>query len=75
MPIMTPSTGAAHHVCNQYDVSLSLLHPNLSLTLNTVPVLESNLAAQGIQALIGRDILARCLFIYDGQFGNFSLAF
>jgi hypothetical protein len=25
--------------------------------------------------IIGRDILAQCLFVYDGQAGNFSLAF
>ena len=33
------------------------------------------LEAQGIIALIGRDILASCTFIYNGADGSFSLAF
>lgn len=75
MPMLTPSTGPTPHLCNQYDVSLTLLHPSLQLNLDTVAVSESHLSAQGIQALIGRDILARCLLVYDGQAGVFALAF
>jgi hypothetical protein len=52
-----------------------LIHPRLQLTLHALPVIASNLTAQGIQALIGRDVLARCLFVYDGAAGLFSLAF
>ncbi len=71
----TPSTGVQPHVANQYDVSLVLLHPKLNLTIQTVPVAESQLAIQGIQGLLGRDVLKNCLFIYDGQVGLFTLAF
>lgn len=74
-PILTPSTGAQAHQANLYDVSLTLLHPKLSLSIANVPVAESQLAVQGILALIGRDILANCLFLYDGQAGLFTLAF
>ena len=63
------------HSANTYDVSLMLLHPKLTLTLGNVPVGESQLSVQGIQALIGRDVLQNCLFVYDGQSGLFSLAF
>ncbi len=73
--IHTPSTSGSPHSCNQYDISLMLLHPNLTLTFGVVPVIESNLISQGIQALIGRDLLTRCLFVYDGSAGAFALAF
>lgn len=73
--MITPSTGSQPHPCNQYDVSLVLLHPQLQLTFNSVPALESDLAHQGFHALIGREVLRRCLLVYDGQSGIFSLAF
>ena len=60
---------------SQYDVSLTLLHPKLSLNFGAVAVIGSQLSPQGIQALIGRDVLKNCLFVYDGQAGIFSLAF
>lgn len=34
----------------------------------------ATLAAQGLVALIGRDLLARCQFTYNGTDGSFSLA-
>ncbi|MCI0388244.1 MAG: retropepsin-like domain-containing protein [Acidobacteria bacterium] len=74
-PMHTPSTGNQAHNANQYDVSLVLLHPKLRLQIGTVAVVESELAIQGIQALIGRDVLANCLFIYDGETGIFTLGF
>ena len=73
--MLTPSTGGQPHTANQYDVSLVLRHPNLSLTLWTVAMAESQLLMQGIQALIGRDVLTNCLLVYDGQVGSFTLAF
>ena len=73
--IHTPSTGSAPHFAYQYDVSLTLVHPNHKLEIGTVPVIEATLSGQGIQALIGRDVLEQCLFIYDGQTGTFTLAF
>jgi hypothetical protein len=75
MPIHTPSTSGTPHLCDVYDVSLVLLHPNLQLGIRALPVIASNLSVQGIQALVGRDVLARCLFVYDGVAGIFSLAF
>ncbi len=75
MPIRTPSTGIQPHMASQYDVSLILLHPMLTYTISAVPVIGSMLAIQGIQGLIGRDVLANCLFIYDGRSGLFTWAF
>jgi len=44
------------------------------LLLEDFPILEASLAPQGIEALIGRDILAQCLFIFDGRVNTFSLS-
>jgi hypothetical protein len=41
----------------------------------TVPVIATELASQGISALIGRDVLSSCLFVDDGNAGSFILAF
>ena len=32
-----------------------------------LPITESNLTGLGIQALIGRDVLSKCVLIYNGQ--------
>jgi len=75
VPMHTPSTGNQPHNMNLYDVSLILMHPALTLSLGNMAVGESQLSIQGIQALIGRDVLRRCLLVYDGQTGIFTLAF
>ncbi len=75
----TPSTGAAPHVANQYDVSIIIPGPGPtypSLFRHTVPVVEAQLlSAQGFHVLIGRDILRHCLFNYNGTTGMFTLAY
>ncbi|MBK8267029.1 MAG: retroviral-like aspartic protease [Planctomycetes bacterium] len=72
----TPSTAGTPQPCDQYDVSIVLMHPKLSLTIYALPVISSaKLASQGFQVLIGRDVLRRCLFVYDGQTSLFTLAF
>ena len=76
VPVLTPTTGATNQLLNRYDVNLELFSaPNQRLFLfEDFPVLEAPLAAQGIQGLIGRDVLSRCVFIYDGNANNFSLS-
>ena len=73
--MLTPSTGEQGHHANLYDVSLALIHPAITLTIPNVPVTEAVLSIQGIHGLIGRDVLRRCLLVYDGQSGVFTLAF
>lgn len=77
VPMLTPSTGAQPVPTDTYDVSLIIFATaqHLPLIHHTVPVMRSELAVQGIQALIGRDILKGCLLTYDGASGLFSLAF
>lgn len=74
----TPSTGTTPAKKNLYDVSLRILSTltDPSLYFPTIAVMESDLfAAQGIHALIGRDVLSRCLLTYNGVTNLFTLAF
>ncbi|KAF3978010.1 MAG: hypothetical protein HFP77_04015 [Methylococcales symbiont of Iophon sp. n. MRB-2018] len=73
--ISTPSTGSSQHTCNQYDVSIGLIHPDLVYTIHVLPVIESQLSKQGIYALIGRDVLSNCLLVYNGHINAYTLAF
>jgi hypothetical protein len=73
--IHTPTTAGMPISCDQFDVALGIDHPKNPMVLLTVPVISTALAAQGIQALIGRDVLQNCLLIYDGAAGNLTLAF
>jgi len=75
--ILTPSTGAVPHVCNQYDISLIILMtpPQFHVASLTIPVVESQLLNQGIHALIGRDVLSNGMFVYNGKANTISIAF
>jgi len=83
IPILTASTGSTPHNCNQYDVSVwfpqapTLIHsqPMPYPVHLTLPVTETDFSAQGFQVLIGRDVLSRGVFIYNGLGGRFTLAF
>ena len=77
MPVHTPSTGGTPHVLNQYDVSLIIPGPLNAAPhiVNTLPISETHLLAQGIEALLGRDILKDCLLTYNGPMGLYTLAF
>jgi hypothetical protein len=75
--LATPTTGSGLVSADQYDVALIIPAPNgQPLLLETIPVVASQLkTAQGFDALIGRDILGRCILNYNGDAGLFTLAF
>jgi hypothetical protein len=62
-----------------YDIGLTILHPSNvpqnNLTIPTLCSLELSLAHLGYQMLIGRDVLARCRFLFDGPRNKFHLAY
>ena len=74
-PILTVSTGVTPQQANQYDAQIIITHPEMSFSFHAHPVIECALHHQGFDVLIGRDILSRCLLVYDGSNGTFSLAF
>ena len=62
-----------------FVVGLRILHPSgnyrLNLALHETGIVEHKLGSPGYQVLIGRDILARCQFLYDGPASTFSLTY
>lgn len=75
--VNTPTTGANPATVEQYDVAFVILGPpnGTPLFSQTLPVVASELlTAQGFHALIGRDILSQCVFVYNGS-GFFTLGY
>jgi hypothetical protein len=74
--VNTPTTGATPQAVDQYDVGMFIPSPNGDPLFNqTLPVTASELVAgQGFHALIGRDILSQCVFVYNGS-GFFTLSY
>jgi hypothetical protein len=63
-----------------YEVGFTVVHPSgdvkLDYALPTLNVEElSGLSQFGIDALIGRDVLASCVVVYDGPAGSVTLAY
>ncbi len=75
MSIFTPSTGETPAQANTFDVSIRIPVATMTFSVGALQVFESALSVQGIQALIGRDVLANRLMVYDGRANIFSLAF
>jgi hypothetical protein len=77
VPVHTPSTGATPHMTAQYDVGLviPLGKSGQVHCINALPVLASNLACQGIQGLLGRDVLQRGIFTVNGVERIYLLGF
>jgi len=61
----------------QYDAGLTSLHPSGNPSDHLVSVdlvvADQPLGVLAYQVLIGRDVLARCAFLYNGMTGKFSL--
>jgi hypothetical protein len=77
VPIYTPTTEGKAVRVNSYDIALyipihSQTHPFI---LPAMSVLERSLKVQGIDVLLGRDVLQHCLLVYDGRASTISMAF
>lgn len=62
----------------EYPVSLSIgasLGSRQGLTLRNQAMLAHDLAPLGYQAILGRDVLSRCLLVYDGPSQSVTLAY
>ena len=78
VPVATPSTGAQPARRFEYDSALFIPSQDgteAGLVFPLVPVLGTDLRPTGVDALIGRDVLSKCIFIYNGTTGTFSLAY
>jgi hypothetical protein len=75
-PCITPSTGPVPVNCPTYDVGLHVQFPGKQWhSHNPLTVISSALAHQGFTVLLGRDVLARGILIYDGVNKIFTLNF
>jgi hypothetical protein len=74
--VHTPSTGATSVAIDQYDASFIIPGnaPDGTLVIGAIPILATHFRSQGIDGLIGRDILNRCMLVYNGTTGAVSLA-
>jgi hypothetical protein len=75
--VLTPSTKSNEPcLCDFYDVSLSVVAGGQAHPFPNCRVMAADcwLAGEGFEALIGRDILNRCTFLYIGQDAAFTLA-
>ena len=75
--MQTPSTAGTPVTCSLFDISMYI--PGTGQTagfmIEAIPVIEAGLRAQGIDGLLGRDVLDRCTFICNGSAGMFTLAY
>ncbi len=62
-----------------YHAGVVMIHPSgasgMNLVVPNLLILEVPLAGLGYQALMGRDLLARCDFLYGGRRQRFTLMY
>lgn len=76
--VQTPSTNGQPVPCPQFDVSIYIppAQPSVAgLFVEAAPVTASILRPQGIDGLLGRDVLSRCVLIYNGEANIFTLCY
>jgi len=76
--VHTPTTAGVPQQVDQHDISLAIPGATPStppLAVPTLAVTEHVLAVQGIQALIGRDVLSACLLTYNGSMNLVTLCY
>ena len=74
VPVLTPTTGSTAQIVAQYDAALYLSFGSTSRAFDPLPILESQLSPQGIDGLLGRDVLEDCLLVYSGPNSLFILS-
>ena len=74
VPIQTPSTGGGFVVRDSYGATLVFGENGPTPLVVTVLAIEADIATHGYFALVGCDVLDRCVLTYDGPAGAFTLA-
>lgn len=74
--VITPTTGAKPVKCHTYDVAIYVPIGSTAPWAKVAhEVTRAELKHQGFEVLIGRDILAESVLIYDGKHNVFTLSF
>jgi predicted aspartyl protease len=71
--IHTPSTAGKTHLCDVYDVALGVTFGVHTHVIAAMPVIVCNLKGQGLDALLGRDVLSAFHFFLNGPHGFFTM--
>lgn len=73
----TPTTAGTAVPMFQYDLMIYVPSSGSlpGWLIDALPVMASSFDGQTIDGLIGRDIIDRCLLVYNGQTGHFTLAY
>ena len=74
-PVNQVNSGTAGGPFLQYVYPAKFFLPNIQLTMEFSQAVGANLTGTGIIALLGRDILARMVFIYSGLSGRISVSY
>ncbi|MHB1558579.1 MAG: aspartyl protease family protein [Isosphaeraceae bacterium] len=73
--VHTASTGSTPLLGNVYAVDLALAGAKTGLLATDLDIVAAeDLSGSGVDALLGRDVLRRGLFVYDGPEERFTLA-
>ena len=76
MPIVHSSRSVVGPVVQLYvHVSEPRSRALMAAGIAVPPLIQAHLSNQGIDMLIGRDVLDDCLMVYNGPDGTFTLAF
>lgn len=72
-----PSTKGVPLSMAVFDISLMIPAGDyeIPLILPAIGVSAAGFKAQGIDGLIGRDVLSQCYLSFSGRLGNFTLAY
>ena len=75
--IHTPSTNGVTHSCNQYDIMLFIpgMTSGTGCFIDALGIIETSLSSQGIDGLIGRDLLDRWTCVYNGTANIFTICY
>lgn len=76
--MQTPSTNGVPVMCNQYDVTIFIPSGGSGargFLIPALPIIEASLSTQGISGLIGRDVLDRCVMVYNGSLKTLTLSY
>lgn len=76
--VRTPSTGVTPVTLDEYEISLQVLDGRAGRSVfsaRSMPIISTNLRSQGLDGLLGRDVLAHCVATFDGRAQTYTLDF
>ena len=73
--VRSVNSGVDFESRDTYDVCLAFAKPMVTAMHANLRVVEGSFSGRNFNAIIGRDILCKCLFFYNGPDRTFSLSF